>query len=367
MSTELAKINNASVSRQEFGVQQLEVIRETASTAIAAREKATVEARYVMALQRPRNIEKTRQELLRACSYPDFAKAAWFNLKQHSKGEGFTIRFAEEALRAFGNVYPEMSIVYESDDTRIIRITVTDMEANVPYSGEIVVKKRIEKSNIKAGDVVIAERINSQNKKVFLVEATDEEILKLTNSLKSRAIRTDGLRLIPAWLKEECKREIAKTNAGDVKKDPALAKRTILDAFAAMGVGVVPLEEYLGCKSELITEGQIIELRSLYTGIKEGDISFSEALAAKREAEEQKPPTHDEKNGSAAKAAKVAEEKLAEIRRETAGKGEAGLKPEVVTDGPLTEEQMRAEDAKQDQREEPKGATKGFNFGGKKQ
>lgn len=371
MSTELAKINNASVSRQEFGVQQLEVIRETASTAIAAREKATVEARYVMALQRPRNIEKTRQELLRACSYVEFAEAAWFDLKKHNKGEGFTIRFAEEAIRALGNVYPEMAIVYESPDIRIVRVTVTDLEANVPYSTEIVVPKRIEKKKLSDGQIALSERLNSKSEKVFLVDATDDEILKSVNNQRSKAFRTDGLRLVPAWLKAECRVAIFKCIRGDIDKDPALARRAIIDGFAGLGIPVEQLAAYLKPMSiETVTPAVMVDLRLLYKAIANGEITWQDAMEDRHPKDESsKPPTDNEKNGSAAKAAKVAEEKLAEIRRETAGKGE-----KAAEDKPLTPEEMdrldaeaRAKEAEQEKRtEEPKGTTKGFNFGAKK-
>ena len=38
---------------QEFGTQELTIRGETAASAVAAREQAAIQARYIMAIQRP--------------------------------------------------------------------------------------------------------------------------------------------------------------------------------------------------------------------------------------------------------------------------------------------------------------------------
>lgn len=49
-------MSTALTTRQEFGAQEsTHALVETASTAIAAKAKAMVEARYVMAMRQPRN------------------------------------------------------------------------------------------------------------------------------------------------------------------------------------------------------------------------------------------------------------------------------------------------------------------------
>src|SRR5690349_15619824 len=62
-----AKRLAGEVIREEFGADQIERRGETASVAIAAREKAAVEARYVVAMRNPRDVDNFRVRLLKEC------------------------------------------------------------------------------------------------------------------------------------------------------------------------------------------------------------------------------------------------------------------------------------------------------------
>ena len=66
---------------QEFGSTSSSLaVVETASAAVAAQSKAMVEARYIMAMQRPRNWDQVRQDLIKECRRPSFAhnKSAFY-------------------------------------------------------------------------------------------------------------------------------------------------------------------------------------------------------------------------------------------------------------------------------------------------
>ncbi len=74
--------------------------------ALAAKEIASVQARYVMAAARPRSWMEARTRILRECERPGFAEAAWYS-KPIGAGKsvgGLSIRFAEAAARYAGNV-----------------------------------------------------------------------------------------------------------------------------------------------------------------------------------------------------------------------------------------------------------------------
>ena len=72
---------------------------ENAAIAMAAKQKAVVEARYKMALARPRDIDKVRQNMLKDAKRPNFAAVAIYH-KPIGKGvEGPSIRFVEAAIR----------------------------------------------------------------------------------------------------------------------------------------------------------------------------------------------------------------------------------------------------------------------------
>nr|NIU03565.1 hypothetical protein [Gammaproteobacteria bacterium]NIV50929.1 hypothetical protein [Gammaproteobacteria bacterium]NIX84839.1 hypothetical protein [Gammaproteobacteria bacterium] len=120
----MSKHENANTS---LSVVQPHATAETASTAVAAQAAASVQARYVMALQRPRNIDQVRVDLLKECKRPGFARVAMYH-KPIGKGvTGPSIRFAEAAMRCMGNLMPEVATLYDDHDKRILRVSVTDL------------------------------------------------------------------------------------------------------------------------------------------------------------------------------------------------------------------------------------------------
>ena len=126
---------------------------ETASTAVAVQARAAVEARYKMALMRPRSWDEVRVRLLAACKRPGFAETARYAKPVGGKSiEGPSIRFAEEALRAMGNAYVETMVVFDDDERRIVRVTVTDLEANLSYPHDITLRKTVERRRLKVTD-----------------------------------------------------------------------------------------------------------------------------------------------------------------------------------------------------------------------
>lgn len=325
--------NGVATQRQEFGATELTVIPETAAMAVAAREKAAVEARYIMAMNRPRSVEKARQQILQACQNKYFAESAWYRIP--NRGEGFTIRFAEEALRCFGNVYPETMVVFENEAIRMIRVNVTDLESNLSYSSEVIIQKTVERQSLKPGQKALTERVNTYGKKVYLVEATEDEITVKQNAVLSKAIRTNGLRLIPSWIAQEAKQTIFATMKNQVKGDLAGERRKMIDAFAELGITVSHLEQYFGKPMDQTTPDEVVATRSLWTALHDGETTWGQVM-------EERQPAPEERQGSKQAAQDLAEEKLRKIREETQGPTPSG---------------EPAADAQ-------KGQSRGFNFGG---
>src|SRR4051812_3002460 len=104
---------------------------ETASTAVAAREKAAVEARFLVAINRPRNPDAARVRLLARAKAPQFAAVAEYAKPVGGKKvRGASIRMMEEIARQWGNVDVQSPVVFDDDERRIIRVTATDLESN---------------------------------------------------------------------------------------------------------------------------------------------------------------------------------------------------------------------------------------------
>jgi hypothetical protein len=313
-------VRAGEVVRHDFAGTEVEVRGETASAAVAAREAAAIQARYVVAMRNPRNIDMFRDRLLHECKRPGFAAKAEYErpVGKEKKGDrwvdktakGPSIRFIEAALRCFGNVYPEVAVVYDSAALRICRASVTDLESNVTYTAEIAIDKQVEKRGSgrdgkepPKGRDVISSRLNSSGELTFLVSATSDEVLVKQAALQSKAIRTLGQRLLPYDIVEEAILLTRKTVADQDAKDPDEAKRRVLDAFSELSVTAADLMEYLGHATDKITPAELTELRGIYTSIREGEASWTEIMAAK------------DPGGSKEAAEEVAKQKLAGLGR----------------------------------------------------
>lgn len=309
---------NQLVARNEFSNDL--AVADTASTAVAAQAKALVEARYIMAIRRPRDMDVVRERMLKECCRPSFAAVARYvkpvGQDRAKWPSGPSIRFAEAAVRNMGNVTVETMTVYDDREKRIVRVMVTDLEANVPYSQDITIAKTIERRKKKDGDVVISTRTNTYGDTVYILEATDDDIINKQQALISKAIRTQGLRLIPGDIIDECMDQVLVTQRNTDAEDPDAAKRKLFDAFGALGVRAEQLKEYLGHDAATLAPKELADLRALYAAIRDGEATWREVMDAKTGAAEAKASGID-----AVKAA-------------VAGKGRSAAKVEPADAGP---------------------------------
>lgn len=278
---------NQLVTRNEFHNDL--AVADTASTAVAAQAKALVEARYIMALRRPRDMDVVRERMLKECCRPSFAAVARYVKpigKDRSKWPaGPSIRFAEAAVRCMTNITVETMTVYDDREKRIVRVTVTDLEANVPYSQDVTISKTIERRQKKDGDTVISTRTNSYGDVLYILEATDDDIINKQQALISKAVRTLGLRLIPGDIVDECMDQIIVTQKNTDAEDPDAAKRKLFDAFSAQGVQAHQLKEYLGHEAAVLSAKELSDLRALYAALRDGETTWREVMDTRADGE----------------------------------------------------------------------------------
>jgi hypothetical protein len=276
---------------------------ETASTVLAAQARAIVEARYLIALNRPRDLDVVREKLLKECRRPSFAEVAIYK-KPIGKGvEGLSIRFAEAALRYMQNIDISNPTIYDDPEKRIIRVSCTDMETNTTYSFDVTIEKTVERRKIQEGDVVLRKRKNRQGDDLFIILATEDDILNKQNALMSKAIRTNGLRLLPGDLLDECEQLVRETKRKRDAEDPDGAKRRLFDTFGVIGVSVGQLKEYLGHEGEQLQPKELEDLRGIYVALKDGDTSWREVMdhvaATRKKPDAQMTMAEPEKTASA--------------------------------------------------------------------
>lgn len=255
--------------------------QSASSQALVAQAVAAIQARAIMALKRPRSLDQVRQDLLKRCESSAFAAVAIYH-KPIGKGvEGPSIRFVETALRCMTNTESETIIVSDDSKSRTVRVAVSDLETNTTFRKDVVVEKVVERRQLREGQPSLGSRRNSYGDVVYLVPASEDDLLNKEGALASKALRTCGLRLIPGELVEEAMRKIRETQHSDVARDPDASRKAIADAFGMMGVRAEELGKYLGHDLGSASPAEQIELRAVYAAIKEGEASWPDALAFK--------------------------------------------------------------------------------------
>lgn len=327
-----------------FGERELVRTAETAGSAAAAHAAATVQARFVMALQRPRVMLDVRTRLLKECERSTFAAAARFSIPRGKDRDGnkkyitgWTIRFAEAVIRELGNVMTECQTTFEDEDTRIVKVIVTDLERNNGYSLDVTIAKTVEKRRPTEDDQVVSWRTNSEGKQVAIVVATDEEVLQKQNSLISRAIRTLGLRHVPADILDEASAKCIHVAKAEVKADPGADLKHLLDAFAGLGVMPSDLIEFLGHDVTQMTEEERLHLRGVGAAIRDGDVTWRDALAWRREERGEVEPQAARSGGEVDRKQATLDQvaaKAAKDRAESKAKREAERKAKAAAQQP---------------------------------
>jgi len=332
MNQKTDTVKPGTSTRPEFDAVEIRVSAETSALALAEREKATIQAMFIVALNRPRDIDRFEQNILRECDRPGFAEVARYERpvgKEFNKitgewedkiAEGWSIRFAEAVMRHWTNVFCDAKSAYEDERKRIVRMAVIDLESNITISSELHMAKTVERrgrgrkrDEPPEGREVLGQRINSKGDPVFIVAATDDELNSKQANHWSKFIR-NVLRFVPGDVLDKCLERVQSVldnQAGDE------AREKLRTGFDALGISATDLQTYLGHAIKDTTKKELAALRKLYTAIKENEIGWSEAI-------ELKNPT-----GSVAQAEKKGEERIAEERMKAAAAG--GTRTEPVT------------------------------------
>ena len=141
------------------------MITDPAAVAAGEAAKARIQSAYIMAYQKPRDDMESRDRILKACKRSEFAGKAEYSKPVGGKSiKGPSVRFAELALREWGNIMTEVTTLYEDDAIRRVRVSVLDLETNAQFTRDIQIKKTVERKSKKGReDDLISERKNSYN------------------------------------------------------------------------------------------------------------------------------------------------------------------------------------------------------------
>lgn len=281
-------------------------IGEVAIAQVAETSRRMVEAKFLMAERHPRVEDDARAKILRDCKRPGFAKRARYHKPVGTGIEGLSIRFAEAAVRHWTNVLVMTPVLYEDEDRRITRVEVIDLETNITYSYDMTIEKTVERRTLKDGQPCIGERINSSGKLVYLVRATEDEMLGKTLNIASKVIRNGVLRMLPVDLKEEAEAAILDTIRSRAEKDPDAMKKEVLDDFARLDITPSDLRG-LGFDLDHLSANDLNELSEIITELEDGRATWKDVCAARTQEPEES--RSQKAKGAASKAAAAAKGK----------------------------------------------------------
>lgn len=273
----------------------IETSQENAGTAaLQAGAMAREQARFVMAYRRPRDVMQFRQKLLLECGRPGFAEVATYvkpvgKEKNEVTGEweekyaeGPSIRFMETAARLYGNLTIERQPTHDDATKRIWRVEALDLENNFSESINVVVEKVAERRKApKPGVKLLGTRYNTWGDLLYLIEPTADQFKTMELAAIAKAEREMKKKLMPADLVAEAQRVCFETIEKKIKEDPDAALRRMLDGFAELRILPAALSEYLGgVPVETVTPAQLRELRFLFAALRDGEVTWIDALAA---------------------------------------------------------------------------------------
>ena len=194
---------------------------DPAAIASAEFAKTQLQLAYFMATQKPRDRRASWGKIMEACNRPAFAAKAIYN-KPVGGGtiSGASVRLAEEIITQWGNILARTQVIFENDKMRRVTVQVIDLETNNQYIKEIVTNKTVERKFAGKDREVVGERLNSNGDTVFIVKATEDELHNKEASAISKAIRNEGLRLIPADVVEDAVNTCLEVRSASDKEDP---------------------------------------------------------------------------------------------------------------------------------------------------
>lgn len=305
---------------------------ELQAVALGAREKALVEARALVAINRPRDFDACRLRILGACRRPVFAALARYSKKIGGKPiTGLSVRYAEEARRLFGNIAVMANVISDTASHVTYRVEAIDLETNASDSRDIIIAKTVERKFVPQGETPLSSRTNSNGETTYLIIASEDALVTKVAAQIAKARREVILSLIPADVKEESEDVIVETLQKQDAQDPEGTKRKILSLFFDLGVEPRQVALFLQQSEQApFSPAQINLLRTIYTAIKEGETTWAEATdqTAKPSTAGEKPI--EQQRGTAGLAARVAKKKEQQREREP---------------GEETEEDIRRQDA----------------------
>jgi hypothetical protein len=235
---------------------------------------AEVQAKLMIAKSMPRDPVAAWEKVMKACSLPGMAEAAFYSYKRGGQEvTGPSIRLAEALASAWGNIDYGMRELSNKDGVTELEAYAWDLETNTLTTQRFTVH---HKRDTKAGGYALTDQ---------------RDIYELGANMGARRMRARILAVLPADIVKAAEERCRLTLQGGAGIPLSERVKGMLTKFAPYGVTQKHIETRLGKKLVDIMPDDIVLLIGIYNSVKDGNVSASEAFEAKTEQPLVKEPT----------------------------------------------------------------------------
>jgi hypothetical protein len=223
-----------------------------------SRSIAEVQAALMIARMNPRDQRQAMDRILNACTRQNLARNAIY---QYARGgtniSGASIRLAEAIAQQWGNIQFGIREIEQVNGGSTVQAFAWDVETNTRR--EVTFHVPHER------------RSGGTNKKL-----TDpRDIYELVANQGARRLRACILAIIPSDVTDSAVEQCEQTLIASADVSPDGVKR-LVEAFADIGVSKEQIEVRIQRRLDAIQPAQVVNLRKIYTSIRDGMSSADE-------------------------------------------------------------------------------------------
>ncbi|MFN6339306.1 MAG: hypothetical protein ACK41W_11375 [Cyanobacteriota bacterium] len=225
-----------------------------AATAESDQQRAIAETQSAMIVAKkfPRDVIAATDAVLSACTRPTLAESAVYSYTRGGQEvTGPSIRLAEAIAQSWGNVQYGIRELDQRDGESSVEAFAWDVQTNTRRTMQFQVRH---------------ER-HTKNGSRRLTDPRD--IYELVANQGARRLRSCILGVIPGDIVEEAVKQCEQTLRAKADTSPESIKNMV-EKFGEFGVTQDMIQKRLACRIEAIRPAQIVQLRKIYRGIKDG-------------------------------------------------------------------------------------------------
>lgn len=232
----------------------------------ATREMSEVQAAMVVAQARPRDQKRSMDRIMTACARPGLAATALYEYQRGGSAiTGPSIRLAEALAQGWGNISYGIRELEQRGGESTVEAFAWDLETNVRQS------KTFQVPHIRY----------TKNGAYDLSDPRD--IYEMVANQGARRVRACILGVMPGDIVEAAVEACEQTQRTHIEVTPEVVGK-LVDAFGQLGVSKGQIEKRIQRHLDAITPGLIVQLRKIYTSLKDGMSSVSDWFDADEDA-----------------------------------------------------------------------------------